>query len=199
MDYTSIILCCVHLHIIMKTFYTTNRLILRILDENDAKEVLTFYNLNKDYFEAWEPDRVPGFYSIDFQKANLSYEKQQFLDGKMLRLWISEKNSPDVIIGSISFTNFMKGSMMSCMLGYKIDHYSAGQGFATEALDCTIDIMFNEYHFHRIEALVHPDNKPSQRIMDKLNFVYEGTARSCVKLDGIWTDHLRYVLINLAV
>lgn len=182
----------------MKTFYTTKRLILRILDESNAKDVLNFYNLNKDYFEPWEPDRVPGFYTEAFHKASLSYEKKMIDSGHFMRFWIFDKNAPDVVIGSISFSCFLKGSMMSCCLGYKIDHYNTGRGYATEALDAAIDIMFNEYGFHRIEALVHPDNKPSLRTLEKLNFVYEGTARSSVKMDGIWTDHMRLVLINLA-
>lgn len=182
----------------MKTFYTTKNLLLRILDESAAKEVLTFYNLNRDYFEPWEPDRVPGFYTEKFHKANLALENKLINNGQFMRFWISQKSAPDIIVGSISFSSFVKGSMMSCCVGYKIDYYNAGHGIATEALDTAIDIMFNEYHFHRIEALVHPDNKPSQRIMEKLNFVYEGTARSSVKLDGVWQDHYRYVLINLA-
>lgn len=181
----------------MKTLYTTKRLLLRVLDESSAKSVLNFYNLNKNYFEPWEPDRVPGFYTEAFHKINLSYEAKMMNDGHFLRFWIFKKAAPDVIIGSISFSNILKGSMMSCLVGYKIDHYSAGSGFATEALDAAIDIMFTEYGIHRIEALVHPDNKPSQRIMEKLNFVYEGTARSSVKMDGVWEDHLRYALINL--
>lgn len=182
----------------MRTLYTTDRLLLKILDERSATDVLGFYNLNRDYFEAWEPDRVPGFYTEEFQKMNLAYEYSQIKEHKMLRLWISEKSAPDVIIGSISFYNFIKGSMMSCQVGYKIDRYKTGKGYATESLDRAIDIIFGVYHMHRIEALVHPDNKVSQHIMDKLHFVYEGCARSSVKMDGIWNDHMRYVLINLA-
>lgn len=181
----------------MRTLYTTPRLLLKILDERSAGDVLNFYNLNRDYFEAWEPDRVPGFYTLDFQKMNLAYEYKLIKKSHMLRLWICDKESPDIIIGSISFYNFVKGSMMSCQVGYKIDHYCVGRGFATEALDAAIDIIFNVYHMHRIEAYVHPDNKPSSRILEKLNFMYEGIARSSVKLEGIWQDHTRYVLINM--
>ena len=92
----------------MRTLYTTDRLLLKILDERSATDVLGFYNLNRDYFEAWEPDRVPGFYTEEFQKMNLAYEYSQIKEHKMLRLWISEKSAPDVIIGSISFYNFIK-------------------------------------------------------------------------------------------
>ena len=55
----------------MRTLYTTPRLLLRVLDDKYAKEVLNFYNLNKDYFEPWEPDRVPGFYTESFQFVEL--------------------------------------------------------------------------------------------------------------------------------
>lgn len=182
----------------MRTLYTTQRLLLKVLDERSANDVLNFYNLNRDYFETWEPERVPGFYTLDFQKMNLNYEYDLIKQNQMLRLWICEKSAPDIIVGSISFYNFIRGSMLSCQTGYKVDHYCVGRGIATEALDAAIDIIFTQYHFHRIEALVHPDNKPSQRVMEKLNFMYEGLAHKSVRLDGVWCDHLRYVLINLA-
>ena len=37
-----------------------------------------------------------------------------------------------------------------------------------------LDIIFNEYKLHRIEATVIPNNKSSLRVLEKFNFKHEG-------------------------
>ena len=174
----------------------TQNLILKTLDGSAANDVLNFYKFNKAHFEAWEPDRAPSFYTPNFHQANLAYEANNIKLNKMLRLWIYHKDFPDIIIGSICFDNFQKGSMMSCCLSYKTDRFNCNKGVMTEALTKAIDIMFNVYEFHRIEAYVHPDNAPSIHLLEKFDFYYEGIAKESVKLKGKWCDHLRYSLIN---
>ena len=85
---------------------------------------------------------------------------------------------------------------MSCNLSYKTDRFNCNKGVMTEALTKAIDIIFNIYDFHRIEAFVHPDNTPSIRLLEKFNFFYEGVAKEYIMLKGQWCDHLRYALIK---
>ena len=85
---------------------------------------------------------------------------------------------------------------MTCTIGYKLDQHYIGQGYALEALEKAIDVVFDELGFHRIEALIHPKNEPSLHLIEKLGFEFEGIAKSCIRLNNKWTDHLRYALIN---
>lgn len=180
----------------MNMMYATERLILKVLHEDSAQEVLTFYENNKDFFEPYEPDRINNFYSLNFQSAILRYEFDKIIKGEFLRYWIFLKDFPQHIIGTISFQNFVKGAFLSCSLGYKTDKQHTRNGYMTEALKSCIDIIFNDYKFHRIESYVHYLNKPSINLMQKLNFDNEGLAKEFARLNGIWIDHYRYVLIN---
>lgn len=181
----------------MQLIYYTKRLILKVLDPSWAAKVCTFYKENKDHFEPFEPKRVPNFYSLDFQSANLSYEYNEFLHFRHLRFYLFEQEHPDRIIGSICFSNIRSGSFLSCSIGYKIDYRFEGRGYTTEALDFAIhNIIFTEYGLHRIEAAVHPANIPSLRIMEKLHFEREGIARDFAFLNDRWENHIKYALIN---
>jgi len=174
----------------------TQRLELKILHEDAASLVLSFYEDNKVTFEPWEPKRAENFYTLSYQKASLAAEYQQMLESKFLRYWLFLKDYPDTIIGSVCYYNILKGAYQSCSLGYKMNQQYGQQGFAFESIQKTISIMFQEYHLHRIEAFIMPNNLPSIKLIEKLNFSYEGISYSYASVKGFWTDHKRYSLIN---
>jgi len=69
----------------------------------------------------------------------------------------------------------------------------------TEAIQKGIEIMFNEFGLHRIEANIMPGNKPSLRVVEKLGFYNEGLAYKYLKINGKWEDHIHMVLLNESV
>ena len=71
-----------------------------------------------------------------------------------------------------------------------------GQGYISEALEKSIELIFSEYNLHRIEAPVMPKNIPSIKVLDKLGFVEEGMTKKMLKVNGEWEDHIRYSLLN---
>lgn len=179
----------------MELYYETDRLVLRLLHENSAPEVLDFYKRNKNVFEIWEPDRPRNFYTVEYQTALLKCEFELALKMNAVRFWIFSKTQPDKIIGTVSFQNVMRSVFQSCRIGYKLDPDYWHQGYATEALQAAIPVVFREFKLHRIEALVLPENEPSIRLLEHLGFIREGVCHSCIFLHSRWTDHLQYSLI----
>ena len=90
----------------------------------------------------------------------------------------------------------MRGAFQSCHLGYQLDERAINQGFMTEALRRAIAFVFDELQLHRIEANVMPRNLRSSRVLAKLGFVEEGLARQYLKINGVWEDHIHYVMLN---
>lgn len=180
----------------MQMSFHTNRLLLKVLNPNQALQVLNFYERNKDFFECWEPERIHNFYTKQFQSATLNYEYNEMIKSRYLRYWIFERKNPSTIIGTISFHTLLRGAMQSCTMGYKIDKIYCNQGYATEAIYGCLPIIFKDYGLHRIEAFVHPDNAASKHLLEKIGFYNEGIAHSCVFLNGKWHDHYRYALID---
>ncbi len=180
----------------MLASYDTPRLNLKLLNKDAADQVLTFYEENKDIFELWEPKRVNHFYTTAYQKASLSAEYHQMLEGKLLRYWVFLKDNPCEIVGSFCFQNFLKGPYQSCSLGYKFSKKYQHQGYAQESIRKGLELLFEENPIHRVEAFIMPDNLPSLRLIEKLGFQYEGLSYSYASINGIWADHCRYSIIN---
>lgn len=179
----------------MNTYYRTNRLILQILTPYYTKQVLTFYDENKEFFEQWEAERPSNFYTFPYQKATLSAEYNHIIKSEYLRFYVFEKENQDKIIGTVSFSNFLRGAFETCTIGYKFHHDYCQKGYATEALSFSIPLVFQDLKMHRIEALVHPYNLPSKKLLDKLAFEPEGIVKKAVLLNGVWQDHEKYALV----
>lgn len=180
----------------MPVVYETSRLFLRRLQKDSADLVLNFYEKNKTIFEPWEPKRADNFYTLPYQKASLSAEHYQMAEGKLLRFWVFLKDHPEEIIGSFCFQNFLRAPYQSCSLGYKFDQRFHHQGFAYESILKGIEILFDTYPIHRIEAYIMPSNLPSIRLIERLDFHYEGLSSSFANINGQWSDHKRFAFIN---
>lgn len=176
---------------------TTDRLILQIENADKAAEVLAFYEKNRTLFECFEPTRPKNFYTLAYQKASMQYEYSETLKGKSLRYYIYLKEKPDTIIGSVNFFRLQHEPFSSASIGYKIDASYQGQGYATEACQAAIPVMFSNYKIHRIEARVSPDNIPSIKLLEHLDFRFEGIEYQSVSIKGQYKDHYRYSLLAL--
>lgn len=174
---------------------TTERLILTIEDGTKSQEILAFYQRNKELFERFEPTRPDNFYTDAYQKASVSYEYSQIIKGKTLRYYIYLRNQPDTIIGSVNFSRLEHGPFSKASIGYKLDAAYQGHGYATEACQVAIPVLFTNYRIHRIEARVSPNNLPSIKLLERLNFRFEGIEYESVEVNGHFTDHYRYSLL----
>lgn len=180
----------------MKLIYETERLFLRILDENGSDKVLDYVIRNKNFFEEFEPKRDDDFYTVGFQSNQLKNDLHYIENRSMLRLWAFSKDNADKIIGQVSFYNIVPYAFLSCHVGYKSDKDTANKGIITEAVRSGIEIMFSEYRMHRIEAHVMPNNKASIRVLEKIGFINEGIAHKFLDVNGVWQDHVHFALIN---
>lgn len=175
---------------------TTQRLILQVEDDSIAQKVLDFYLHNKEAFERFEPTRPHNFYTLAYQCASMKYEYSEIMKGKTLRYYVYRKESPDVLIGSVIFSGIVHGPFSRASIGYKFDRSVWGNGYALEACQAAIPVLFTNYKIHRIEARVAPDNIASIRLLEHLGFAYEGIEYQGVEINGVFKDHYRYGLIS---
>lgn len=176
--------------------YSNEHLILKILNEGNAPEVLDFYQRNQTWFDLYEPQKPEDFYTEAFIKKVLRAESAAFLNGKHVRFFLYDSSASNAIIGTISFSNIKNAPFCSCCIGYKIDKKFQRQGYGRRMLTMALKIMVMERGMHRIEAYILPDNTASMSLVTSLGFLPEGTAYAYVQLHGFWQDHLRYVYIS---
>lgn len=176
--------------------YFTKRLILKRLNEDSTNEVLRFYSEGRNFFNRFEPVKPHNFYTAAYQTAQLKAEEAAYVRGESARYFLMLKEYPDRIIGTVSFSNIKRYPYDSCVIGYKISPEYIHSGYAQEAVNTLVAMMFNTEHMHRIEAYTLPDNLASIKLLLRTGFNFEAVAQSIIKLKNGWTDHHRYVLIN---
>jgi RimJ/RimL family protein N-acetyltransferase len=81
-------------------------------------------------------------------------------------------------------------------IGFTLLPESRGRGFAGEAAVLLVDYLFLHEQVERIQAETHPDNRASQRVLEKAGFQLEGRLRRTVFSRGQWRDTLMYSLLR---
>ncbi|HAQ42071.1 MAG TPA: 30S ribosomal protein S5 alanine N-acetyltransferase [Clostridiales bacterium] len=178
-----------------QTRYNSDRLYLRILKPVYASDVLDYYKRNRSFLTQWDPMQSKEFYTLSYHKRKLSVEYSMFKDDSLVRFWIFKKED-NKLIGNVCYSNIVMGNFKSCYLGYKLDKDEINKGYMTEAIKRTVEIMFEDFGLHRIEANVVPRNARSLRVMEKLGFEQEGFSRRYLEINGKWEDHIHFAVYN---
>ena len=174
----------------------TERLLLRLAEPTDLEAALAFRQRNKAFLKPWLPEQKEDAFSESAMRDFLKDDYTEFVAGKSFRFFISLLQDPDTIIGDFRFSNIIRGPFQSCFLGYLQDESHCGKGYMQEALAKGIWYMFAVEGLHRIEANIMPRNAPSIRLVKRLGFHEEGLAKSYLKINGVWEDHLHFALLN---
>lgn len=178
-----------------QSIYQTDRLYLKILKAGYYRQVLEYYRKNHNFLKEWEPKRPKDFYTLAYQKSQLSYEYGMFKSRKHIRFWIFKKED-NKLIGNICFSNIIMGNFKSCFMGYKLDYDEINKGYMTEAIREAVRIMFDDYGLHRIEVNILPRNIRSLTVMKKLNFEQEGYSKRYLEINGKWEDHIHFAIYS---
>ena len=176
----------------------SERLLLQPPDPRLVQPITAYFQRNRDFLSPWSPTMRPIFYTEAFHQEKIRQELIQMQEKRLVKFWLfkledSELSRP---IGHVSFSNLVWGAFRNCFLGYSLDETETSQGYATEAIAASIRFVFGELGLHRIEANIMPRNKPSIRVAEKLGFEYEGRSPKYLKINGVWEDHLHYVVRN---
>ncbi|WES87026.1 GNAT family N-acetyltransferase [Dickeya fangzhongdai] len=171
------------------TLFSTARTDVYCLTEDFSEQLQLFLVENRDNFAPFEPLRSEDYFSLDSIRQRIADSQPDFKAKKCLLLVFTLKGE-DKIIGSINFTNFVYGVFQAGYLGFSIDKSYQGKGLMHEALENSIAYVHENYGLHRIMANHLPDNTRSQNILARLGFVREGFAKSYLKINGIWQDHV---------
>ncbi len=174
---------------------STKRLILRKANKADAVILLNYYLANRSNFKFWEPLRNEEFYTVDMMTRRLQDMETQMSTGGAIHILIFDRASQKML-GECNFTNIIRGPFQACHLGFTIDAGSEGKGLMRESLSLAINFVFNSYGLHRIMANYRPENERSRQLLKRLGFQQEGLARSYLKINGEWSDHVLSSLVN---
>ncbi|EJQ84023.1 MULTISPECIES: GNAT family N-acetyltransferase [Bacillus cereus group] len=113
-------------------------------------------------------------------------------DGKAL-IWSIMLNDNQKVIGTCGIWLMPHNS---ASIGAVISPTYWGKGVIVEALEQVIKVGFQELNLNRIEGRCSVRNVASERVMQKLKMVYEGTLRQNVKMNNTYSDSKVYSLLK---
>lgn len=180
----------------MQLEYSIDNYILKVLDEGHADIVLDFYKRNKESFNPYETAKPENFYSTEYIALMLNTEYNAIIKGKYVRFYLFEKDKPDYVVATFSFSNIILGYTKSCNIGYKVDIAYQNRGIATKFIPICVNLVIADKNIHRFNSYVLTTNYPSLKVMEKLNWIDEGIAHKYAYLDHDWRDHKHFVYIN---
>jgi ribosomal-protein-alanine N-acetyltransferase len=150
---------------------------------------------SRDFLQPWEPIWPSDDLTRAAFRRRLSlYTRDRDL-GQGHAFFIFRK-SDDALVGGINLRNITRGVAQSAAIGYWAGQPYARSGYTLGALRTLTRFAFVTLGLHRLEAACCTDNEPSCRLLLKAGFKYEGVARSYLKINGNWRDHLTFGLIE---
>lgn len=180
-----------------RTELLTDRLRCIAPRPSQAAAVCDFHARNHACFARWDPPMPVAFLTEQFQAERLRLAAQQFTGGTGYRYWLTLEGQPERIVGSMHFSQVVRGAFHNAMLGYALDEKLHGRGLMAEALRAGIAEMFStRVNLHRIQANHDPDNARSAAVLARLGFRNEGLARDYLFINGAWRDHMMTALTN---
>lgn len=171
-----------------------DNLILKVEDESAATAVLNLYLRNKIVFERFEPTRPEDFYTLEYHATSLRRELKAYRLGTFLRYYIYMFPNENRIIGSINCNFLSDGYNRFVEIGYKIDTAFQNKGIAYCACQTVLSVLRKDYGITRVDARIHPDNIPSQKLANKLGFKPVKLEPKSASVNGHYVDLMRYSL-----
>lgn len=174
----------------------TQDLLLIPPDLSLSEALAEYWRRNRDFLAPYEPIRPEKFFTAGHQRQILQEELEGVAAGTRVRFYITRREQPEEIIGSIGLTNIVRGAFHSCFMGYQLDERFLNRGYMTQTVNAVVDYAFQVLKLHRIEGNVMPRNRRSIRVAEKCGFVQEGISKEYLSINGVWEDHVHMVRLN---
>jgi len=170
--------------------FTTQRLKVRPMALADAE----------DYFEIKSDPMVTEQYGAE-PETSIDRTRRWVEDRIANRekregmFWVYELKDGAKVVGGCCYWHIDEGSRCA-ELGYELNRTYWHQGLTSEALLPVISFGFDGFGLNRIEACPLAENGPSNRLLQRLGFKYEGTFRERVLFRGRFIDQVYYSLLR---
>ncbi len=168
-----------------------NGVFLRVPRMGDFEEWTSLRRTSREFLAPWEPvwpddDLTRGA----FRRRIRRYERD--LHEESGYAFLVFRNNDRAMLGGATLTNLRRGAAQAGSLGYWMGKDHADKGYMSAAIAALVPFAHSMLRVRRIEAACLLSNAASIRLLEKMNFTREGTARQYLSIAGHWQDHLLY-------
>lgn len=168
----------------------TKRLVLREIVPADAPALLAVHG-DAESMRWFGSDPLPDLAAAQALVETFAGWRRQPNPGT--RWGIALRGDADRLLGSCGLWSWNR-AWRRCTTGYELHPSVRGQGLMDEALRAMLAWGFGPMGLNRVEALVHPENPSSRRVLQRLGFQSEGLMREV----GYWRDQY-HDMISMAL
>lgn len=168
----------------------TDRLLLRLFQESDAKDVSVLcnnYNLYKNTLY------LPYPYSIEDALSWIKNHRNNFDENKLFEFAVTDLFNGK-LYGAIALSNnqnFKNGE-----IAYWVGEDFWGNGYATEAAKAMLEFAFTEKQYHKVFARCFDSNPASGRVIEKIGMRKEGLLREHVMKENRYENLVYYGILK---
>lgn len=167
---------------------------LRMPEAGDYPAWAALREASRDFLTPWEPTWPHD----DLTRAAFRYRLKRYhrdLQADEGYAFFIFRRHDRRLVGGLTLSSVRRGVAQSASLGYWIGQEFARQGFMTAAVKAVIPFAFDILKLHRLEAACLPSNAASLALLRRTGFAEEGFARSYLKINGRWQDHVLFAII----
>ena len=172
----------------------TQNLILRAPQATDYAAWAVLRMESREFLTPWEPTWNEDDLTRTSFRLRVKRAAREIAADEAYSLFILDGRS-ETLLGGLTLGLVRRGVAQACTLGYWMGQRHAGKGHMSEAVRGALRFAFQELALHRVEAACLPNNAPSRRLLDRVGFQQEGMARSYLRINGVWADHLLYAAL----
>ena len=174
------------------TVYESDRLAIREISWDDTESIHRLHSFPE--VDEFNTLGVPK--DLEETKEYLAPLVQaQQSEPRKVYFWKVLLKPSDEFIGiagySLSADKFNRGEIY-----YKLLPSHWGKGYATELGRGLIDLGFNHFRLHRVEAGVATENTRSINVLEKIGMTREGLHRKVLPIRGKWVDNFHYAIVE---
>ena len=144
---------------------------------------------SRSHLVRWEEDWSPHEMTPAFFRKRVKTFHRAMRRGVSLPLLIFRRDD-EALVGGATLSSLRYGASRSAQLGYWIGAPHIRRGYGAAAVRAMLDHAFDALELNRVQAACQPANAASKALLLKLGFQEEGLARSYLRINGSWRDHL---------
>ncbi len=167
---------------------------LRPLRARDARRWQELRLENESWLVEWEAtsplpaiEQAPTFRQV---ARNMRKEARR---GQCMPFVVEYKGN---FVGQLNVNNIVYGALREASFGYWIDEKASDKGIMTTAAALVTDYLLLTMNLHRVEIAVRPENVPSNRLIQRLGFNFEGIRPKFLHINHAWRDHNIYSMFQ---
>ena len=173
------------------TIHVTEDLMLSSLQESDVEDLI--YHINDPVLYE-NTLTVPYPYLLEHAKSYLEHVREFEAKEHIQKDWVLRCRG--TLIGGIGALYNHGMHAHKTEIGYWISREYRGTGIMTRVVGAFVDHLFSTTNMIRIEAHVFTGNRSSARVLEKNQFILEGTLRAAFLKNGRPRDAWLYARVK---